>query len=78
MYATDFRQSVAEEHYKDLLAEAANERLIQFDRCRVSPVRSGLYRLGQQMVVWGTRLQSTGARRKEVAPLFETDHLIRP
>jgi hypothetical protein len=56
--------SLAEEHYKDLLREAAVERLTCRSPHQVHPSERGLYRLGQQLVIWGYRLQAHASLKK--------------
>ena len=59
MYAMNSNQQVAEERYQDLLREAEVERLA---RCiHQAPAKPFFYRLGQQLVVWGLRLQGAGS-----------------
>jgi hypothetical protein len=62
---------VAQEHYKDLLRQAENERLIRQARARHR--RPELYRramawLGRRLVTWGASLQERAFDRQEFRP----------
>jgi len=64
VYPENFSLQAAEEHYQDLLREAEMERLTHLSPRQVHPSERGLYRLGQQLVVWSYRLQAHYSLKK--------------
>jgi hypothetical protein len=58
VYPENFSRQAAEEHYQYLLREACMERLTHLKPHQTHPTERGLYRLGQQLVVWSYRLQA--------------------
>jgi hypothetical protein len=64
VYPENFSLQAAEEHYQDLLREAELERITRLSPCQVHPSERGLYRLGQQLAVWGYRLKARYSLKK--------------